>query len=207
MRRSLLILMALLLVGATLNVAVAWLTAMFSGTPNLKAAGSGWLGASPQVAGYWYRYRSLGRSVTACHRFDIQARGPTWIVDAYGWPLPSLSATYVDLAQLPWTVHFGIPLADSSRAGTALPTFGGWSRSTWGAPPVIPLRPTWIGFPLNSLLYAAPFILPWGAFVIRRLVRKRRHRCVSCGYPLGASLLCSECGRPASGGASRVAPA
>lgn len=38
-------------------------------------------------------------------------------------------------------------------------------------------------------------ILPWflGAITIRTQ-RKRKHRCMACGYPVGASAVCTECG-------------
>lgn len=79
--------------------------------------------------------------------------------------------------------------------------YGGWElpgRGNSHAPRLIPLTPVWPGFLINTFLYAAIvavlFIAPKR---IRRAVRRRRGRCVACGYdrrgnPSGA---CPECGR------------
>ncbi len=61
-----------------------------------------------------------------------------------------------------------------------------------------PYRPIWPGFALNTLFYAA---LLWLLFLlaprqIRRHVRVRRGLCPACGYPVGESAVCSECGTP-----------
>ena len=61
---------------------------------------------------------------------------------------------------------------------------------------VIPLRPIWPGFALNTLFYAALFwLLLCGPFALRRLIRVKRGRCPACGYPVGTSPVCTECGR------------
>jgi hypothetical protein len=60
----------------------------------------------------------------------------------------------------------------------------------------IPLRPLWGGFAVNTFLYALVLMcvlaIPIAAIRIRRW---RRGRCPSCGYPLGVSDRCTECGR------------
>jgi hypothetical protein len=66
----------------------------------------------------------------------------------------------------------------------------------------IPLYPRWPGFAVNTLFYATILwlVIP-GPFVLRRLVRRRRGRCPQCGYDLRHALSagCPECGwnRPA----------
>jgi hypothetical protein len=61
----------------------------------------------------------------------------------------------------------------------------------------LPLRPIWPGFAINTLFYAAIlwllFALP-GA--LRRWRRIKRGLCPACAYPVGASDLCTECGKP-----------
>ncbi len=63
-------------------------------------------------------------------------------------------------------------------------------------PRVLPLRPLWPGFAVNTLFYAAIlWVVICGPFALRRLIRMNRGRCVRCGYPLGESAVCSECGK------------
>ncbi len=62
---------------------------------------------------------------------------------------------------------------------------------------LLPLRPTWPGFPVNTLFYAAIlWLLIRGPFVLRRFLRVRRGFCPKCAYPMGESAVCTECGKP-----------
>ena len=63
--------------------------------------------------------------------------------------------------------------------------------------PSMPYHPRWTAFVCNALLYAA---LLWPLFLvaprtIRRHRRARRGLCLACGYPVGESAVCSECGK------------
>jgi hypothetical protein len=63
-------------------------------------------------------------------------------------------------------------------------------------PRVLPLWPIWSGFLLNTLFYAvALWLLICGPFSLRRLIRVRRGLCPKCTYPMGASDVCTECGK------------
>ena len=70
----------------------------------------------------------------------------------------------------------------------------------------LPLLPIWPGFAINTAVYALLLFIGWRApGVIRRAVRRRRGRCVACGYDRGgldAGAACPECGV-----ATRPAPA
>ena len=67
----------------------------------------------------------------------------------------------------------------------------------------IPTKPIWPGFAINTFFYAA---IVWGLwsspFTARRMVRRKRGRCINCGYDLrgtsgvnsGGGGVCSECG-------------
>ena len=60
--------------------------------------------------------------------------------------------------------------------------------SPLGTPVILPLRPIWPGFGVNTILYAGilwPVIL--GPFALRRLIRQRRGFCPKCAYPMGES--------------------
>lgn len=60
----------------------------------------------------------------------------------------------------------------------------------------IPLRPMWGAVLLNALLVGLPFHLAFAFYGTRRIVRRRRGRCMRCGYDLrrAAEQRCSECG-------------
>jgi hypothetical protein len=68
-----------------------------------------------------------------------------------------------------------------------------WTRGY----PYLPLNALWPGFAINTIFYAAILWLLFAApgFVRRRL-RVRRGQCPACAYPVGASDVCTECGRP-----------
>ncbi len=62
---------------------------------------------------------------------------------------------------------------------------------------LLPVRPIWRAVVLNSLIYAG--VLAAGSAGVWLIVRKGRHglgRCGACGYPIGVSDVCPECGRP-----------
>ena len=66
--------------------------------------------------------------------------------------------------------------------------------------PELPLRPIWPGFAVNTISYAAIlWLLIQGPFALKRLIRRRRGLCPKCAYPMGASDTCSECGKPLPG--------
>ena len=67
-------------------------------------------------------------------------------------------------------------------------------------PRVLPLRPLWPGFVVNTVLYA---IVVWPIYcallTLRRLIRRKPGHCPECGYDLrgqlpGAGSGCPECG-------------
>jgi len=59
----------------------------------------------------------------------------------------------------------------------------------------LPLRPIWPGTVINAIFYS---MILWALFampgMIRRRWRVRRGRCAACGYPTGTSAVCTECG-------------
>ena len=62
---------------------------------------------------------------------------------------------------------------------------------------VLPFRPIWPGFAINTLFYAAIlgtlFAVP---FALRRRRRIKRGLCPKCAYPIGDSPVCTEGGNP-----------
>jgi len=54
-----------------------------------------------------------------------------------------------------------------------------------------------IRFAINTLFYAGVlWVLCCGPFALRRMIRRRRGRCPNCSYPIGQSPVCTECGAP-----------
>ncbi len=76
---------------------------------------------------------------------------------------------------------------------TGLPQFQNGPLVIWFRP-ALPLRPIWRNFAANTVFYA---LILWlairGPFVLRRMIRRRRGRCPNCGYPVGTSAVCTEC--------------
>ena len=57
--------------------------------------------------------------------------------------------------------------------------------------------PTWPGFAINTIFYAAMLWLLFAApFQFRRYRRIKRGLCPACAYPVGSSGVCTECGKP-----------
>jgi hypothetical protein len=62
---------------------------------------------------------------------------------------------------------------------------------------VVPYQPIWPGFAINTLFYAGILWLLFAApFALRRRRRIKRGLCPACAYPVGASDVCTECGKP-----------
>ncbi|MBY0263394.1 MAG: hypothetical protein K2Q20_13685 [Phycisphaerales bacterium] len=69
-----------------------------------------------------------------------------------------------------------------------------------GRPVLIPMRPLWPGFVLNTLFYNAALVAGVLALSRLRAARRRaRNRCSACGYSRSglSDSPCPECGRPA----------
>ena len=222
MRRRIFIVVIFVLAGAVLNVAVAWGCAVLI---QLMEPGRG---ALPRVEAslrerepdgswhFWAIERSKDRSVLLYHSFwdarseDINGYGvstelrpdelaPSWAglrtppdtdyesrwVHAFGWPVVSMWRDY-DLSATRFELLHGLRI-------TFLP-------SDRGLPRAVPLHPIWTGFAVDTLFYATIlWLLIPGPFVLRRFVRLKRGRCVKCGYPMGQSVVCSECGKALPG--------
>jgi hypothetical protein len=114
---------------------------------------------------------------------DYQGRA-VW-EDARGWPMVCLVSYSLDFGgrpEAPWALDLG---------GTQGPA---------GLRRVLPLRPLAVGVAANTVFYA---VVLWSAVLgpsaVRRFIRRRRHLCPACGYPIGESRLCTECGRKVRG--------
>jgi len=108
------------------------------------------------------------------------------IVDT-GWPLRSMRSVLVHRGQGSSELHGGL-IVDAGAASDA----------------ILPTAPLRFGFLANSLLSAAVLLgLTSLSVALRRAKRRRRGLCAACGYPVGTSPVCTECGAPISRGAPR----
>ncbi len=211
MMRRLLIIGIFLLLGAVVNVAVAWGCALWSEyriAPDRCLShldSPRWIASvceGPGVTrvsgvpdnGEWgpeEMYRddvlpSWSRTTDRPPRDEFNDPSLPWTIElAYGWPARSgvgIIRKHVRGAAV-WAVTSGIRTADD---GSGEPV----------SYRVLPVRPIWSGFAINTLFYAAIlWLLIPGPVVLRRFLRLRWGLCPNCAYPMGESSVCTECGR------------
>jgi hypothetical protein len=112
-----------------------------------------------------------------------------------GWPMASLGGECWFGAA---PGQFDAP-PDGWLAGLARPDRQSWAvlvdipgarRSA-----LLPLRPLFPGFLVNTAIYAVAVALALAApWALRRFLRRQRGLCPACGYPAGPTGPCSECG-------------
>jgi hypothetical protein len=183
-RRAILAASLLLLVGAVVNVGVAW---------GIAASLDGVLTHTRAVA--------YTRSVVMINAEFVDT------VEV-GWPMRALGVTAARPGMQGGS--FWIPGEPKTRG----PYGAGWLAPDrlrvhgWfgGASGRIPLTPIPAGFTINTFFYTAILALPLSVFPIRGHLRARRGRCPTCGYDLaglrgvagnagnGGAVPCPECG-------------
>ena len=223
-----------LLLGAIVNVAVAWGCALWSPV----VAGASMSPADDETRLWTERLRSdLSETpvdpreefLGEVHMYARRDRG-------FGYEVSTVSQVVVlPTARMRWreqamsTIRAGWP--SSALAGRRWERVSGFDRYVpvplIGAPPpstrpppsvtvqwqtgamewtrpeslggasfrVFPFRPVWPGFALNTVFYAGVLWLLFAApFALRRWRRIKRGLCPKCGYPVGTSDKCTECG-------------
>ncbi|MCI0362920.1 MAG: hypothetical protein L0Y44_00325 [Phycisphaerales bacterium] len=205
MWRRILLIAGFLAAGLVMNVAVSWVCAYWSkpgGTfdPLLlaKLRREFFARDTPQQQ----HFVDMVSSPRGAQFMMIEITSPSVARDAINGPYPMIA-----LVRSGWpcmTLEGRLDF-DASRAPTPAPARSSWAIVTTKTPitvyrmtmPVmLPFRPLWLGFAMNTLFYSACFAGMVGAWVgLRRAVRFMRSRCVGCGYPIGVSPVCTECGR------------
>ncbi|MEM9166827.1 MAG: hypothetical protein AAGB48_07355 [Planctomycetota bacterium] len=127
----------------------------------------------------------------------IMARWP--IEHSAGWPTPALrcwdSGVYWVWGATAYTGQRGL-----LDGGIAIGAGGGGPSHT------LPLTPVWPGLMAGTLFWAGVlWSMLLGRRAIVRAVRRRRGRCLACGYALAGLPLCPECGLPSSNASSAPA--
>ncbi|MEE9128823.1 MAG: hypothetical protein V3T84_02310 [Phycisphaerales bacterium] len=195
MRRRLFKLVVFLLLGAVVNVAVAWGCVLWLPKDNIvtlfEKEVRQRIPPDVTVRSDLFFFHGLdikppGRSILMLAATEVDSRGIDSAVPLYvelhaGWPTMSLDGT----SKMTETgVHYPFLLY--------LPEWF-WERVEFF---IVPLRPQWPGFAINTVFYAAILWLPFAPFAARRMIRRKRGLCIKCGYDLRGefSAGCSECG-------------
>ena len=210
MRRWILRAVCWVVLGAAVNVGVAWAcTSEFGGTERAVPRDGAWPSPAPKswpIAPVLDVERGLGWT-------DASARATDWD------HLPSVEYT-MSIYQVGWPWHSLYRRFLYTRCGEELDFLrtSRWERGFQGPdwlrvcrtvrdgnlPPFkrihslhVPICPLWPGFALNSLVYALPIALLWlTPGQLRRWHRRRRNLCIHCAYPVAdPAKPCSECGR------------
>ncbi len=215
MKRRLFKLVVFLLLGAIVNVAVAWGCALakirlepvyFMNTvvpsPDGRKAMNFYLMYLPDVHG------SGGRTppeVQGLVCFGFNARSVRWYnsfdngasvqIDA-GWPVTCMTGGMWER----WTggglTGTKLELIQRSYVESIAVDLEE-SLYTEGFPRLLPLTPQPTGFAINTAFYAAIlWLVTLGPFTARRMIRRTRGHCIKCGYDLRGdfSAGCPECG-------------
>ncbi len=179
MKHRLFTIVLFLLLGAVVNVAVAWGCAVWPASSRWRPV-SGYTSSFARVE----RSRRLGCDRVATDGVANNVVHFTSLELESGLPLRAL--TGFELYVLRLSAGPNRRLVRGDRNGL-------WSLG-WTSPG-LPLRPLWPGFLANTLLCATLlWLLIPGPFALRRLIRRERGLCPKCAYPMGESSICSECG-------------
>ena len=211
MKRRLFKLAVFLLLGAILNVAVAWGCAQFTPGPLIKQElrdpdfsiwrvqmRTGWP-SEPyhrlSATAFGIRYEVMSGRID----FANASAPPGWLKGIYkewrdGWPLQCLARhTWLSFGKnIP--SRYGFAAGKEERGLVVLPESGMFAGLRDRR---LPIEPVWPGFAINTIFYVALLWMLWlSPFVVRRFIRHKRGLCINCGYDLrGAEHeVCPECG-------------
>ncbi len=201
-RRLTKLVLFLLLLGAIINVGVAWGIWVCGDRPEINPFG-GWMNGGRmwiEHGGTGIRPRSQ-RTTT----FTYLAHGEyTATLSAFGMRFRD-TVTYASVAPKSgvhaWScvAECGWPLMCLTlRESKTIPGVGkGRQGALQIGGVVVPSHPLWPGLAINTIFYAAIlWLLTLGPLTARRMIRRKRGHCIKCGYDLRGefSAGCSECG-------------
>ena len=212
MKRWIFKLVVLLLLGAVVNVAVAWGCAQLTPGSLIEQElrdsdlsiwrvqmRTGWP-SEPyhrmRATAFGIRYEVMSGRINFANA-SVPPMG--WLKGIYkewrvGWPLPCLARhTWVSFGKYVPSAY-GFAAGQEGRGFVGLPQnvmFVGFRERR------LPIEPLWPGFAVNTFFYAAIVcLLTLGPFTARRIIRRKRGQCIKCGYDLRGdfSAGCPECG-------------
>ena len=211
MKRRLFKLVVFLLLGAIVNVAVAWGCAawsapLYSGSLEVtsrKIADNVFEGVTRlRVFGHtrvnYGTFSDLVVGKTAAQMTQIVwLPGDNYSETRAGWPLRTLRCRNLAVIEMGGMISITINTntANPIEGGIVLSSFPiGSPAQSWRA---LPYQPIWTGVVVNTILYAPlVWLLTVGPFTARRMIRRRRGHCIKCCYDLRGdfSVGCPECG-------------
>lgn len=210
MKRVALLALLFLLIGAVINIAVAWSFELPVVPDYWNAPGSSLNFArifpdgftsqrQPGILDVWFvrnrsepsrEYAALkpeaappgwGRSPPGAYAPADKDEYSVWSRST-GWPMPGM------VRHTLWSNGVEYPLGVIDNGATVTPaTLGMRAR-------VLPLQPRWPGFVVNTLLFGACAAVLACPLRLRGWLRSRRNLCARCAYPLGGFTVCPECG-------------
>ena len=211
MKRRLTKLVVFLILGAIVNVAVAWGFAASTGLSGVAIfslptaqevewwadhAPDGFL-KEPETSGKTM-FEGIGSSNTMIAALEQDSQGFYRSNQIYlrlvGWPVRC-----VEGAQ--WRSQVLPSLKDDRIVNDAALPLSSWVGSSLSPWRWLPLRPIWPGFAINTIFYAAMlWLLTLAPFTARRMIRRKRGLCIKCGYDLRGTEheVCPECGKELS---------
>jgi hypothetical protein len=205
-----------LLLGAVVNVLVAWACARWGSiplgngigtkiaieaTPDAAAKELHFVASECEYVSYYQNTEETWAGVRREYTRWITCINPDyspWEYSWMQWGWPCVSMQYEVAGEYPWPNQVpgwkgGWPLSNRDRS--VLHSYGFLPGNAY---PLVPLP---LGFTLNTLFYAALLFLPFATFTtLRRRRRIRRNLCPSCGYSLTGAvptnniITCPECG-------------
>jgi hypothetical protein len=180
-KRRLARLVMFLLLGAIVNVAVAWTIAIAEPASTAQRPMP-----REQAAALSKRYLMVEwpagfRSSSAWHQYDLVQIGNNNLNVAKastGWPCLSLYSVYV-------------------TDGNGFRSLGGTWQAAGELNWWLPCWVHWPGFAINTAVYG---VILWLLYAVPLALRRRRRikhgLCPACAYPVGDSEVCTECGQP-----------
>ena len=198
MKRHLLIIGMFLLLGAVVNVAVAWGCALWSPRPSWGTLLEPSIAAEVLTKNFRFdgrvedfsvtRAERLGFSLFYARRTNDEVEDLRFVIHP-GWPLRCLAG------EARWTMLSGIVSETEYVGAVGAPSAIGPFPIDDAPYRAFVLRPIWPGFAINTVFYATLlWLLMYGLSALRRFVRVRRGLCPKCAYPMGESAVCTECG-------------
>ena len=196
MRRRLIQLVVFLLLGAVVNVAVAWDLNLIpftdSGVTFLYSPGEGdlewWrtnapIGFPAQPAGV-FEHRKFGRQTLLMYEQEADENSITLgdNVARFRCGLPCWS-----MESATWVNRKASSVVEQNRSyiPRGWPLAGRW----------VSVKPLSFGLAVNTMFYTAIlWLLSAATGKLRRWRRIKRGLCTACAYPIGSSDVCTECG-------------
>jgi len=179
----------LLVVGAVINVVVAWSQTQLDRVVQPTGIGLNWHEVFVQNDASILR--RAGVSAHDVHVFGGGYRSQHWRGRLVGLELEmNAPATPPWHALIYWET--GFPMTSM----VFVKDFPGslWAINHWRHGSYRRIAPIWSGFAINTIAYATFLGLFFVPGAVRRHFRARRGQCPKCGYMIGESAVCTECG-------------